>query len=261
MTDNEKRQDYNYPTRWSKEIQNIYFHSFRESGYHVSNKIFSQQELYDCLGTSTADFKSLIHLLKISVTKIPKSCLILGSGSGNLTTLLRQQYTNSLIYEIDVNKTVIRRLKKMLAADKQRLPVLGNILHLPFQDNMFDVVLGYGIFRYIKYQKQAIAEINRVLRNDGMSLIGEGRKKEYIEHTIKVLSQMNITHHAKTLTHILMPHVTFFYFLLERYNTNHKIKQLIDDEMQKKKTSKIRSAFTLAGSSYGNLYTVRWYKK
>ena len=96
--------------------------------------------------------------------------LDLGGNNGKLIRALKTK-TNTLI-SLDIDRSI------MVGANGKPLkeidPIQGNILQLPFKDNLFDVIFARAILHHVPDNlEQAFIEIKRVLKNKGLILIEE----------------------------------------------------------------------------------------
>ncbi|MGD8546077.1 MAG: class I SAM-dependent methyltransferase [Candidatus Bathyarchaeota archaeon] len=101
----------------------------------------------------------------------PKASTILdlGCGVGALTTSLAEKFPSSSIVGVDKTKYLLRKFQKKGIAS----PVLANILHLPFKENVFDAVIAIQVLHEIVSSKDTNALI-RTLENVHNSLGVEG---------------------------------------------------------------------------------------
>ncbi|MHB8808624.1 MAG: class I SAM-dependent methyltransferase [Desulfobulbaceae bacterium] len=97
-------------------------------------------------------------------------CLEIGCGCGVGAKIIDQTFSPALIHAIDIDEEMLRAAQKkrkawksvplhLLAADAQQLP---------FPDRCFDAVFNYGIVHHLEDWQQGIAEIGRVLKNNGL---------------------------------------------------------------------------------------------
>jgi ubiquinone/menaquinone biosynthesis C-methylase UbiE len=251
---------------WSKEIENIYYNYFLKdinSGkFKVLNKFFSNIDLLDCLENDNSGLDSQIKLIKKLIkNKIPKSILVIGTGSGRLANEISILFPYSKIFEIDKNPIVIKRLKNKYKSSNFRFSILANASNLPFPNNYIDLVISYSVFRYIKNINQTLLEIMRVVKDNGLIIISEAKNNNPINKIREFLQKKNIFFKTIIFPTVRLKHLTFFYYLLNKYKKNKVIKKLIDLEAKEKNINKLKAAFNLAGSSLGSIYTILWQKK
>lgn len=87
--------------------------------------------------------------------------LNVGAATGRSSQML-QQYGEVTSVEKDAVTCIFLR-------EKLRLHVIeADIESLPFEDNVFDVVCVFDVIEHIEHQNQAVAELCRVCKNDGI---------------------------------------------------------------------------------------------
>ena len=90
--------------------------------------------------------------------------LDLASGSGDLANLVKKK-SNCNCFILDANNQMLERAKKKV---KNCTFVLGKAEKLPFHKGSFDyVIVGFGL-RNFSDLNQALSEIRRVLKKDGI---------------------------------------------------------------------------------------------
>lgn len=85
-----------------------------------------------------------------------------GGGKGYATYFLKQQGFDVTLFEMSgfAHKDLWRQLS---------LPVkTGDSPTLPFKDGSFDVVLSFGVLEHVPYDYDALKEVNRLLKDDGL---------------------------------------------------------------------------------------------
>lgn len=251
---------------WSKEVQHLYFNKFLPD-YHsgrfvVSSETFSNIEILDCLESETSSSRCVARLIGNQLDSKPiRSILVVGAGSGRLGVQIRSLFPKVILLEVDKNLTVIKHLESKHKNDFCRKPMYGVAHKLPFKDNSIDTIICYSVFRYIKNRRESIDEFIRVAKNDGTIMIGEAKERLIIEEVNGFLAEKNIQYQKKTIPTVKLPHLTFFYYLVNRYGKNITITKMIDQETKITNTTVIQTAFKLAGYSLGSIYTVIWEKR
>ncbi len=90
------------------------------------------------------------------------SILDWGSGKGYVQYFLSQKGINTVGYETDnfPHKAMWEKfnLDVKTSADGS----------LPFKDKSFDAVIGFGVLEHVPYDYEALKELNRVLKDDGL---------------------------------------------------------------------------------------------
>ncbi|MDP4176906.1 MAG: class I SAM-dependent methyltransferase [Bacillota bacterium] len=106
--------------------------------------------------------------------------LDLGCGAGRHVYFMANENIDT--YGVDISKEGISNAKKTLeyAGLKATLKVAA-VDELPFEDNIFDGIVCYGVLYYCKkYEiKKAIEEIYRILKPSGKGILVVRNKKDY----------------------------------------------------------------------------------
>ncbi|XRP96485.1 class I SAM-dependent methyltransferase [Methanocaldococcus sp. 16A] len=105
-------------------------------------------------------FEEIYLLLKKFENKKDFLVLDCGCGFGAFYNLTKD--FNTIYLDISLNL-----LKKFNIKERK---ICGNILHLPFKDNTFDLVLCINVLEHVDYLK-ALNEIKRVLKNNGELIV------------------------------------------------------------------------------------------
>jgi ubiquinone/menaquinone biosynthesis C-methylase UbiE len=246
---------------WVKGTKKLYYEKFMvdicNGNFVVSDKTFSNSKILDCLESETASVVCEAKMVKkiVSEKKI-KSVLIVGSGSGRLATEILNIFPNIKLYEVDKNPAVIRRLKNKFKDRSCRQSILSTASNLPFKDNSIDLVLCYSVFRYIKNIKETIAELVRVTDKKGSLIISEAKDKNTFKMIVQEIMKQKIIFKTNTKSKVPLPRLTFFYYLIDKYNKNEHVKKIIDEEKIRKNIGLEQAAFNIAGYSLNNIYSV-----
>lgn len=117
------------------------------------------------------------YLRKSADLKIDKNSLVLDAGSGTgIVTLgfyqagFKPHRTIALDLSLNSLKIAREEFEKGNKSDAKNIcPVQGNVLHLPFADDTFDLVLSCGVLEYVSVD-EGLREFSRVLKK-GSKLI------------------------------------------------------------------------------------------
>ena len=115
------------------------------------------------------------------------SLLDLGTGTGRLLELLAPLYARATGVDASADMLAIARANLGRAGRVNAQVRLGDIQHLPFVRNSFDVVTIHQVLHYLDEPERAVAEAARVLRPGGRLLI-----VDFAPHDLEFLRQ----HHA-----------------------------------------------------------------
>lgn len=114
--------------------------------------------------------------------------LEIGSGRGAGAGLILREFHPATLHASDLDFDMIRRAKSYLSADaRNRISLLtADATHLPYRDESFDALFGFGFLHHVLDWRAAVAEIARVLKAGGTY---------YMEEIYPVLYQNFITRH------------------------------------------------------------------
>ena len=116
-------------------------------------------------------FASVIDYFKINLNNKKLLKLDLWNESTH-TSLLEQFYKKgAYIYGVDISKVIVDKANSNFKNIPHQFKV-GDIRKLPFDDNQFDIVFSLGTIEHIKYSQKAIYENYRVLKRDGIIIVG-----------------------------------------------------------------------------------------
>ncbi|MEI6501143.1 MAG: ankyrin repeat domain-containing protein, partial [Armatimonadota bacterium] len=103
-------------------------------------------------------------------------CVDLGGGCGSLSMALAR-VTNLRSYVLDIDPAAVR-LCRMLAAEAELsdrvIPIEGDAMALPFQDNFADLVVSRGSIFFWPSQIGGVREAYRILKPGGVAYLGGG---------------------------------------------------------------------------------------
>src|SRR3989449_7892074 len=107
--------------------------------------------------------------LEMVEAAMPPSSRILeaGCGAGVMAAkLIKRGYA---VWGIDLADPMIRHARQLCESDPFGV---GDIEHIPFPDNTFDVVVSLGVIEYLESDEQALREVWRGLRARGRAGVG-----------------------------------------------------------------------------------------
>ena len=103
--------------------------------------------------------------------------LDLGCGTGEFLIKLKKHKKDSGIFGIDISGDMINAAKaKAKSSDADVDFRVGDVEHLPYDDNSFDYVTCAHSFHHYPHKKRAMREMFRVLKNNGKLMIIDGYK-------------------------------------------------------------------------------------
>ncbi|MBE6834355.1 class I SAM-dependent methyltransferase [Faecalispora sporosphaeroides] len=97
--------------------------------------------------------------------------LDLGCGTGAVMQAIFESFPDKRVYGIDISENMLQKAKEKLK-DKATL-TLGDSEHLPYANEMFDVVYCNDSFHHYPAPEKVIAEVYRVLKPTGKFIISD----------------------------------------------------------------------------------------
>lgn len=127
--------------------------------YNLMNDIMS-------FGTHRLWKKRLIEIMNINSND---KIIDVGSGTGDLSTIILKENKNVLIYAVDLNLEMLNEAKKQFNnQQKEKIKFINaNAENLPFENNFFDKYVISFCLRNITYIEKALRESFRVLKPGG----------------------------------------------------------------------------------------------
>lgn len=113
----------------------------------------------------------IIHLLQDYVDLSQCDLLDIGTGSGHVISRIAQQCKSATSVNLE-DERVIRKCYSF-----QQVPDV----HLPFEDESFDVVISNQVIEHIPSQQKHVDEIHRVLKKGGVAYLATPAKYALIE--------------------------------------------------------------------------------
>jgi len=110
--------------------------------------------------------------------------LDIGSGTGELTSLIRKMRHNVIATEI--SKNAIKKIK----FNHKILSVLINFNeNIPFKDKTFDIVFCSEVIEHLFFPENFLKECNRILKNGGLLLLSTPNSVYYIKRILYLLGK------------------------------------------------------------------------
>jgi demethylmenaquinone methyltransferase/2-methoxy-6-polyprenyl-1,4-benzoquinol methylase len=134
---------------------------------------------YDLLNRITSLGMDLVwrkRAVKALDVKPGSKVLDLASGTGDISVILKQYYSDSLVFALDPSVKMVKSAKEKFKSrniNRSICSLMGNGEELPFKNDSFDgVIVAFGI-RNFKNRKIALMDILRVLKPLGKLVILE----------------------------------------------------------------------------------------
>jgi len=101
--------------------------------------------------------------------------LDIGCGTGVFAARVLERFPETEVWGLDLSPGMLRKCLPRRAAAAGRFHLVqGDCERLPFADDAFDVVTSTHSFHHYPHQRQAVAEMHRVLRPGGRLFIIDG---------------------------------------------------------------------------------------
>jgi len=108
--------------------------------------------------------------------------LDVGGGTGGIIPYLLEAIgPEGLVWSIDFAEKMVEMGKKKFVDEPRVIFQVAAVESLPFEDRFFDHVVCYGAFPHFDDRKQALREMNRVLRSGGTLLIAHALSSEELK--------------------------------------------------------------------------------
>jgi ubiquinone/menaquinone biosynthesis C-methylase UbiE len=95
--------------------------------------------------------------------------LEIGCGRAVGAALINEKFQPAIVHAMDLDFEMIKKAQKRLK-NKNRAHTgfyVGDVLHLPHKDAMFDAVFGFGVLHHVPDWRGGLTEIARVLKKGG----------------------------------------------------------------------------------------------
>jgi len=124
---------------------------------------------------SSYQWQAAVGLQRSGLTKRGGKILDIGCGPGWMTFILKERSPSSACFGVDLSTEMVEQAR--VYAQQQQLQdvhfTVSDVLHLPFEDNLFDLVISSSSFRLWGDQLRGLQEAYRVLRPGGLLFISD----------------------------------------------------------------------------------------
>src|SRR5438094_6069951 len=118
---------------------------------------------------------------------IPPCSKILDAGCGPGVMAGKLMERGYAVWGIDFAEPMIRKARELCGSDQFGV---GDVEHIPFPDNTFDVVVSLGVIEYLESDEQALREIRRVLKPGGRAVIAISNGRSVVRRIDGVLFRL-----------------------------------------------------------------------
>jgi len=108
--------------------------------------------------------RELTLRLVLKYLKPGSTILDAGSGSGDVAVIADKNGYRVIC--VDVSKKAVEKCQK-----KGLEAIHGDLMDLPFQDEVFDLILALDVIEHVHDDNKALVEMNRTLKQDGILII------------------------------------------------------------------------------------------
>jgi len=113
--------------------------------------------------------------------------LDLGCGSGQMTNTLVEIFSDAVVIGLDISKESLLHGKEL---NIQSALIQADALKLPFEDNVFDIIVMLELIEHFENSKALLQEVSRVLSNRGLLLISSPNKSSITGITGRLISRV-----------------------------------------------------------------------
>lgn len=212
-----------------KEIQSDFYK--RNEKYHalINRYMDENHYLYDYILDDL--------LTKIDRENNRKRFLDLGAGNG--VYAIRARENGAIACSVDLSIYACESIKKR---EKGVLAAQGDAEKIPFKDESFDLIFCIQVMEHIPYPEDMIAEVHRVLKNDGLLFLTAPNilPKNSLLRLLAIIRNILLGAECKK---IVQPNSA----LMERWREAERIEDLIDSDLCNK--TNVFQAFNLLRAS------------
>jgi len=109
-----------------------------------------------------------------------KRLLEVGTSSGTAVIKLKELLPDTSVYGLDIKEGLVRLATEKSGDSRRCYFLAGDVHNLPFQDNIFDCVIGKSTLCYWERPLEGLAEIKRVLKKGGLGIFFEANPQSIL---------------------------------------------------------------------------------
>ena len=155
-----------------------------------------------------------------------KKILIAGGGTGRLGRVIANKYPGIEVIEIDYSLDMVKQANNIAKEEglNNFKSIIGNVCSIEFSQNTFDLVIAYGVFRFLSIEEHitALSELKRVSKEK--YILAEPALKDLMNSLAKNINAEVIE------KSVLITRMSFFYMLLKEYYKVDLFKKFIDSK-------------------------------
>jgi malonyl-CoA O-methyltransferase len=142
----------------------------RINRYNVGRSFHRQASQYDRhTSVQKRVVNRLVSLVESHIVGVPESLLDVGCGTGQLLSLLREQFPQSRLYGLDLAYNMVQRAGDRLTTDM--LCVNADAEQLPFRDGFFNLLVSTSTLQWLTTLDVFFQQARRVLHDNGLLCI------------------------------------------------------------------------------------------
>lgn len=152
-------------------------------------------ELYDAIASSYEKLYGEEQLAKLSeiMKYLPERSFqaVLDAGCGTGLFFEKLSEIGREIVGLDLSWEMLRRARGRACRFNVHL-VRGDLEHLPFHSECFDLVVSVTVLPVSSSNEQALLELGRVLSSNGLAALTVPKEAKIVEEVLRTLRQLNI---------------------------------------------------------------------
>lgn len=159
-------------------------------------------------------FKRLKLALSLAGEQTNRSILDVGTGSGLMLPSLAKY---GAVYAVDQSPEYISRAKKLCDAENINADIRhASVNKVPFADEFFDVIFCLSVLEHVKDLPAAVIELKRLLKNDGMLIVGVPVERIAVNILFRLFGASEIVKHVHCSDFMDVERSLKEYFYVER---------------------------------------------
>ncbi len=114
-------------------------------------------------------------------------CIDIGTGTGALAIALAKM-TDLIVYALDISQRALEIAKLRIGEEgltDRIFTIRGDVHSMPFKDKIADLIVSRGSIGFWEDRVKAFKEIVRVLKPDGMAVVGGGFGSKEVKEKVK----------------------------------------------------------------------------